>query len=130
MNSCKYGEFLNQHYKAPRRLNYERISRISETVTFIYHNSECSDNSTEHAYHERVRQYILRVMHRQGFSFRRPTHTAQNAEVDVEVVANFVQMVNAFKTIYGIADNCVVNMDQTNVPFDEVHTRTIVPIGI
>ena len=68
-------------------------------------------------------------MERQGFAHRKPTHIAQNAEVNIEIVASFVEMVNTIKQDFSVPDHCMVNMDQTNVPFDIVHNRTIAKKG-
>jgi len=75
----------------------------------------------------RVISWVRRFMDRDGFSIRKPTHTAQN---DVEVCMDFVKHVVEVAQRCKIPRDCIVNMDQTNIPFDVSARTTVVPMGV
>lgn len=57
------------------------VTRLLQKWPNHLHNN--GDSATKRR--RRIQQQIYRVMNRYGFSYRRPTHVAQNAHVDMEV---------------------------------------------
>ena len=68
-------------------------------------------------------------MDRQGYSIRRPTHIARNAVTDMENCRAFVDSVNDTIARFNIPANRIVNMDQTDIPFDITAKTTIARRG-
>lgn len=83
--------------------------------------------SKEH--YTRVYRWTLRVVELLGFSIRRPTHVAQNAQKSIEVFSDFIDSVNAKMSLYEVTGPYIFNMDQTCVEFDVVPRSTIVQRG-
>ena len=81
--------------------------------------------NTDAKHLERVRQWVLRLMDREGYSYRRPTHIAQNANQNMSVCADFVDAVNRKIELHNVSADRVLNLDQTNVPFD-IHARVTI----
>ena len=59
----------------------------------------------------------------------RATHIAQNAIVDVDICMDWVEFVTFQRTSQNVNNDRMVNMDQTNVPFDITSTKTITRKG-
>ena len=78
---------------------------------------------------ERVYQWVRRVCDTQGYSIRRPTHIAQNAEGNVQLAFDWVIHVRQQIAQYEISHDCIVNMDETSVKFDLVPSTTIAKRG-
>jgi hypothetical protein len=64
-------------------------------------------------------------MNRRNLSFRTVTHVAQNTEIDATIVDDFVNAVRDTIDREQFSPDQVVNMDETNIQFDEPVRRTI-----
>jgi hypothetical protein len=73
--------------------------------------------------------WVRRVCDEHGFSIRRPTHIAQNATSNVDLCMDWVDHVRSQATFYEISDDRIVNMDETNVYFDQTPKSTITKRG-
>jgi hypothetical protein len=80
-------------------------------------------------HYSRVYNWVRRALLRNAYTVRFATHTAQYAEIDVTIVNEFVDAVNEYVLTYEISPDCVLNMDQTCVKFNETARRTIARKG-
>ena len=103
------------------------VAVMLKDPTFLV--KEDQEDVARNGQYKRVADWVRRTLEFLQFSIRKPTHIAQNAESNVQIcmdfVAHTVEVVKRMK----IPTNCVVNMDQTNVPFDVCARTTIVPLG-
>jgi hypothetical protein len=103
----------------------EYIMKISNK-TFLLHDNEVPVSDPHYS---RVYDWVRRVLLRNAYTVRFATHTAQYAEIDVNVVNDFVKAVNDYVLCYCISPDCVLNMDQTAVQFNETPRRTLARRG-
>jgi hypothetical protein len=90
-------------------------------------NGEVDDNMERQR--KRIREWVYRVLDKNHFSIRKPTHIAQNANRDVNEAMEFVEYVNQVAKDYGVTPDRIANMDQTNVDFGTSSRNTIVAKG-
>ena len=72
---------------------------------------------------ERIYRFVKEK--RDSFKGEGGFHTAQNTREEVEVINDFVEAVNQHIAMMGVSPEFVVNIDETDLPFDLPATRTL-----
>ncbi|KAJ3081650.1 hypothetical protein HDU99_005104 [Rhizoclosmatium hyalinum] len=122
---------VTQHEVSGLPLTRRMIAiKVMAKYPFFCKTTELQTAKTLQSRMNRVRSYIEQIMKRNGLADRAGTHIAQNAVVDVAQVSDFVDLVKEWRRHYNVSWHRVINMDQTNVPFDIQAKRTITRRGI
>lgn len=76
-----------------------------------------------------LRSRVYRFVQREGLVQRRRTHIAQNTRHDKEIEDDFVNVVNEYISNMKLPASAIVNIDETNVNYDEPSSTTLAPRG-
>jgi hypothetical protein len=77
-----------------------------------------------------LRKRIYRFVQRENLVQRRSTHVAQNARHCTATIADFVSAVNGHISMMQLPPELVVNIDETDVPFDLPMSTTLERRGV
>ena len=72
---------------------------------------------------------IRRWSHANNLTVGNATHVGQNTEYVESVMADWREVVKEKISDNEYADDCIVNMDETNVPFEAHVTKTLDKVG-
>src|SRR5690349_10883920 len=72
-----------------------------------------------------LRQRIYRFVASEGFVQRRSSHVAQNTRHEAAVINDFVVVVNQHISMMAVPHELLVNIDETDLPFDMPAKTTI-----
>ena len=75
--------------------------------------------------YDRIRRFCRRC----GITVRKGAHVAQNTRYVQKIMEDFVEYINTTINIYNINKCNVINMDETNIPFDLTVSSTLENIG-
>ena len=76
-----------------------------------------------------LRKRIYRFISREGIVGRRRTHLAQNNRHCAETISHFVAAVNHHISMMRLPPELIVNIDETDVPFDNPQATTLARRG-
>ena len=88
-------------------------------ICFRFDRNFLSDND------DALRKRIYRFLKREGIVNRRRTHIAQNNRRDLAAESDFVTCVNEYIDMMKIPASLIVNIDETNVDFDQPSSSTL-----
>lgn len=73
---------------------------------------------------------IMRFCSSSGLVQRRGTHIAQHCIENLQVCKSFVRMFKDMKRCFDVSDDCIINIDETNVYYNQVKETTLEAAGV
>jgi DDE superfamily endonuclease len=121
---------LDTFYRQQRSLGYKVFDSdlVSQLHVILYPPESDTEEPTEKLSDEALRSRIRRWRERLGI-VRRATHVGQRTEFDPDIIRGFVDAVNEEIVTRGIPMDCIVNMDETNMYFDQQGRMTLADKG-
>ena len=102
-----------------------RGSNLPVTARMLWYEWVKIDSDASLLSEPAARSRIHRFMKRHDLVWRRTTHHAQRARNDSKVIEDWIAYIKNTCELYGIAQDCVANFDETDVQFAVETNRTI-----
>lgn len=105
-------------------LDRERELENKVTVQSLVHKLRMLDATMIMVRRHLLRRRIWRILRLNNVGYRRVTHQAQLTRLSEKTIEDWVAYIKEKRAMVGVADECVVNFDETNVyfSFDTVST--------
>jgi hypothetical protein len=150
--SCRWSRFLKSHsdhkerslktdeafmlqldafYRQQRSLGYKVFDAdlVGKLHVILYPPESDTEEPTEKLSDEALRFRIQCWRERLGIVRRAGMHVGQRTEFDPNIIRDFVDAVNQEIAAQGVPIDCVVNMDETNMYFDQQGRMTLADKG-
>jgi DDE superfamily endonuclease len=123
---------LDAFYRQQRSLGYKVFDAdlVGKLHVILYPPENDTEEPTKKLSDEALRFRIRRCWREKlGIVRRAGTHVGQHTEFDPDVIRDFVDAVNQEIAAQGVPIDCVVNMDETNMYFDQQGRMTLADKG-